>query len=54
MEMVFLSLSHLTDSIVFLNLISDRKLTANDESTFLILLIYLGALGVAFAPGIYL
>lgn len=38
MEMV--CYRHLTDSIVS-NLISNRKLTANDARTFLILLIYL-------------
>ena len=43
----------LTDSIVS-NLISDRKLTANDECTFLILLIYFCAPGVSSAPGVYL
>ena len=43
----------LTDSIVS-NLISNRKLTANDECTFLILLIYFCAPGVSSAPGVYL
>lgn len=51
LERVFLCL--LTDSIVF-NLISDRKLTANDERTFLILVIYFRALDVSLAPGNYL
>lgn len=49
MEMVFLCL--LTDSIVF-NLISGGKFTANDEGTFLILLIFFSTHGVSSAPGI--
>lgn len=51
LERVFLC--PLTDSIVF-NLISGRKLTANDERGFLILVIYFSALDVSLAPGIYL
>ena len=42
----------LTDNIVS-NLISDRKLTANDERTFLILVIYFAAPGSS-APAVCL
>lgn len=42
----------LSDSIVS-NLISDSKLTSNDERTFQILLNYFSALGVSSAPGVY-
>lgn len=43
----------MTDSIVS-NLIRDRKLTANDEYTFLILLIYSSVPGISSAPSVYL